>query len=242
MNFEKHRFFYFFIVGIILLLLFSLCWAFFQKLMFLFFPIVMLVNYTIHIFQNPTVLELLNHEYFWHIKGGKLFFREIIFFIVIGAMYFSIILTSLTSKNTKKKKMVLYFLFIFYSLSLVVKGYYYFSKLGHFSTLTIGSNNLGVYLYEIAIVIVSLVILNQINKKINIRYLSVEFVKYFFTVCEIFVALFVALIFKERTFMPDVNIFDKIYVPLLVVSLGFFFFLILELMKKYILNKLKQKV
>ena len=237
---SNYRFIFFLVLGGIVMWLYFLIAAYFPILIFLIWPFVMLPAYLLNIFQNLNNLNFLNHKYFWTTTldiGG---YWNIVF-VIIGILCISIIFTLLTSKREKIRKITLYSLLIFFSLGLLVKCIEYYFRYKNAISITFG-DSLMILLGELSVVFTSFYILYLINNKFNLKYDLIISLKFSFTFLEILLAIFVGLILIERKIWEETAIINLYVLPLFILGAGFFFFLILELSKKYILKKLERKL
>lgn len=237
----EYRLILFLFVGIIISLSYFETNQYNLVLSSIFRPIVMFPIYIINIMQNWDNLNLFDSGYFWELNIVQNPSLCNVFLILI-ITFFSVTLTLLTGENEKTKKIILYFLFIFFSFSLILKGHSQYLEFKSAQTITMGSGNVGIIISYLSIIFTNLLILTKINNKVNLKCLLEIFIKYFLTILEIFIALFIGMIFTQIKLAPDVNILNRFVFPLSVIGFGFFFFLILELIKRYLLNKIKGEI
>jgi hypothetical protein len=211
----------------------------FQTWNVLFNPIILPPVYITNILLNFGKFNLFDKTYLFFLPLNHSVFWHVVFYL-IGAIYFTIILISLSGRTNILKKIILSFLFILFSINLLFKGYDDFSRWYSATELTIGYNNyLPFILNHLLNIFASLIILSHIYKKVDLRFLTQMFIKYFFTILEILLGLFIGLIFIKTKLASDVIPINIFVIPLFVIPLGFFIFLIFELIKNYFLNKIK---
>lgn len=231
-----HKFIRLFFIGLILILIYGIINKISPTWTFLFVPLMLPPTYIINILKNLDKLDLLDGKYFFVIDVNYSFFW-MVFLSFLAATFFSVTVYLLTEGNDKTKKIILYSLFIFFTVSLVFKSYAYFSIHDSSGIIMAGENNLKIFLTDITIISVCIIILTHINKKVNLGFLRKKFIKYSFMVLEIFLTLFIGLIFIKINLAVDAGIINLILLPISVIAFGFFFFLILELFQNYFLTE-----
>lgn len=227
----RYRFIFLFFIGIILIFIYGIINTIAPTWTFLFAPLVLPPTYIINILQNLDKLNLFDGKYFFIVNVNfSLFWR--VFFLILSATFFSTVVTLLSGRNDKVKKITLYSLFLFFLVSLIFKSYAYFSKHNSSGLLMTGDGT-KIFLTDLTLTFLCIVILTRINKKINLRFLRKMFIKYSFTILKIFLALFIGLIFLKINLVAGLNTINLFVLPLSVITIGFFFFLILELIQNY---------
>ena len=140
-------------------------------------------------------------------------------------------------KNTKKP--LLYSLFVFYMILLSTKIYSMFILFNNATFgVAIGGGNLEVLIQDFSIFVLSIIILKNINKVFNFKFVVKIFLDYFFLAIDILLTLFISNIFLKYSLQGGAKPLDKISINIDILVLGLFVFIIVEIIRRVIYKKL----
>lgn len=231
------RFITFFLFGIFVVFLFSKS----ETIGNILTPFLLIPQLITNFFESKT-LSFFNSAFFWNITISGRWYS---FFYIITGIYNSVILTLLTSNKKRTKKIILWILLILFLFSLFLKIFDGFSKfiLDNSSfILSIGSNNLRVFLGTIFILFCSIFILKLVTNKISFWSLLSYGIKYIFLLGELFLTLYIGIMFVTFQLQKEATLIDIIFGHYLYYFfLGFLFFLILNLVKNFLLEKIEER-
>jgi len=181
-------------------------------------------------YPTNILTSLLNLDGFWRIVV-----------LILNFILIYIILRSIFSKNRKIRNVALFIIFILYSYQILRFAYSEFK--GFFQLpggVSFGGNNFLLLSFSIlSYILISLIVLTIMSKKISIRYIFIKSIMFLFTLAQVILGLFISLIFLRWELKEGAIFLDVVGWWILIILTGFFFFLMLEVFKEYLLEKYK---
>lgn len=235
----KYRYIPLFFIGFFFVVLGDYLRVYESPFAYLFYPLIM-ISWLI---SHPTeVLSIvLNHDYYYFGWAPEMPGDPIVWvYSIAGGIFFSYLITILTGKNEKIKKATLMILFIFYSINLIIHALQAFLFIYPVESVTIIADSSAPVITDLVLIITNLTILLYFNKRF--RYLSTTLVKYIFTIIEIGLALFVGLALKDIYLSEGLDPFNLYLLPAWIIIMGFFLFVLLEMIKNTLLRRLKTNI
>lgn len=195
-----------------------------------FMPIFMIPNYLINILLNLNKFNFLDPSHFWIIQFSIK--KSLAFYIVIiSSFYIAFMLIIIRGDNKRLKKNILRFFFIIFAISILTDSYTRFLSINSFKSPEVVAWDFNIIFDRIIIIITSIFILNYLYQFFNIKFVMKKSIKYFFTILELLLILYVGLTIIRFTLGPNVSSVAIILFKILIFIQGFFIFLLIELVK-----------
>ena len=213
------------------------------QIRFLLSPFIIVPLYLTNLLKNFPNLDILDSNNFWSYDytnnplGG-------VGFMIIGGIFSLIIFKLLSSKKNKNQNEVFWFLFLFYTIGILAKalpGLWGDLQETINIDVGVGKGNLDILLTTLTMIFATLFILSKINKKINPKFILTEFLKFIFMIFEVLLMLFIGLIFLKTHLATGANLIDNVSRVLIYLFLIFLIFLLTEIFKDWLLQKIVGK-
>jgi hypothetical protein len=220
-------------IFLIFIILGMIYWSFnkIQLINVLFGPILIIPKFFANLITSFTINNIFSYGYFWDFYNIP-FWTFFITFTVINSVLVLLLL------NKKTRRYVSYIILIFFTIALVLKALKYYKDYSGYSIIISGGGNIYPFIQDISVLVIGLLLLIY-SKEISKKELIKKSLFYSIFLLEVFIGILVGLLLIKRITVPGTSLINMYFFPIFIIIAGFYFYILLELIKKYFLKKIE---